>query len=233
MQRYFNDNQDKRFYLDENDSKHIIKVMRMKINDEIELVSNSKLYLCKIVEINKKVKVEKIKELVSVDATNNVTIVQSLVSEQKLSYIIQKATELGVKEIIPLQTTRSKIKITDEKKKLQRWQKIAKEASEQSKRINIPKLDRILSFADLNELEGDIKLLCTVNEKANYLKKHLNNLNKDDRIIIVIGPEGGFTKEEESLLSKTYQSVSLGDLVLRTETVSSFVLSIINYILRS
>ncbi len=233
MQRYFNDNQDKRFYLDEDDSKHIIKVMRMKINDEIELVSNSKLYLCKIVEINKKVKVEKIKELESVDATNNVTIVQALVSEQKLSYIIQKATELGVKEIIPLQTTRSKIKITDEDKKLQRWQKIAKEASEQSKRINIPKLDRILSFADLNGLEGDIKLLCTVNEKANYLKKHLNNLNKDDRIIIVIGPEGGFTKEEESLLSKTYQSVSLGDLVLRTETVSSFVLSIINYILRS
>lgn len=233
MQRYFNDNQDKRFYLDEDDSKHIIKVMRMKINDEIELVSNSKLYLCKIVEINKKVKVEKIKELESVDATNNVTIVQALVSEQKLSYIIQKATELGVKEIIPLQTTRSKIKITDEDKKLQRWQKIAKEASEQSKRINIPKLDRILSFADLNGLEGDIKLLCTVNEKANYLKKYLNNLNKDDRIIIVIGPEGGFTKEEESLLSKTYQSVSLGDLVLRTETVSSFVLSIINYILRS
>ena len=161
----------------------------------------------------------------------HVTIAQALVSETKMDFILQKGVELGAKAFLPFVAERSVVRPTGkEDKKLFRWQRIVKEASEQSKRRSIPQVYPLGDVDKLCKVECELKLLCTVNETSTTIKKALENYQKDDRIIIVVGPEGGFTKEEENkLLAAGYQAVSLGNLVLRTETVGLYVMSIINY----
>lgn len=236
MQRYFYEKIDKKLLLNKEDSYHIVKVMRKDLGEKIEIVSDKKVYVTEIISItNDLVTVEVIEE----KETDNelkceVVIAQALVKEQKMDYILQKATELGVSEIIPLETIRSIVKLNKkEDKKIIRWQNIVKEASEQSKRNVIPKISGVTSIKRLTELDNfKYKLLCTVNEASRSIKTVLSNIKDSDRILIVIGPEGGFDpKEEAYLIDSGFTSISLGDRVLRTETASSFVLSCINYIL--
>lgn len=234
MQRYFKNTNLDIFELSEDDSYHIIKVMRNKIGDKIEVVIDNNLFICEIVEINNLVKVRRVEEVeCDSELPCYVTIAQSLVKEQKMDLILQKSCELGVSEIIPINATRSIVKLDKkETKKIERWNKILKEASEQSKRVVIPRVNEIMDIKDLANLDYDIKILCTVNELStslkNVLSKDLNNL----KILLVIGPEGGFTDNEEKILiDKGFISTSFGRRVLRTETASLYALSIINYIL--
>jgi 16S rRNA (uracil1498-N3)-methyltransferase len=150
-----------------------------------------------------------------------------------MDYILQKTTELGVNEIIPFMANRSLIKLDNRKdKKIERWQKIVKEASEQSKREVVPKVNNFMQLSDLVNLkEYDMKFLCTVNENSQNIKKELSNISRSARILFVIGPEGGFTKEEEiTLIENGFISLSLGSSVLRTETASIFIMSVVRYL---
>ena len=234
MQRYFTKEDSDTFSLSRDDSYHILKVMRLKKDDLVEIVSKQKLYICKIINSDNNIvtvrKVEEIKQDSELDC--QVTIVQSLVKEQKMDFILQKCCELGVSRIIPLNTKRSIVKLdSKETKKIERWNKILKEASEQSKRVVIPTVSNICSIEDLVKEDYDIKILCTVNELSNDIKKVLSKDLNGARIVIVIGPEGGFEKEEEqTLIANGYVPTSLGKRVLRTETASLYALSIINYI---
>ena len=234
MQRYFKDTNLDIFDLSSDDSYHIIKVMRNTIGDNIEVVIDKKLYICEIVQIKELVTVKKIEEVeCNSELPCYVTIAQSLVKEQKMDLILQKSCELGVSEIIPINATRSVVKLDKkEDKKIVRWNIILKEASEQSKRDIIPEVNEIMNIKDLTKLDYDIKILCTVNELStsikNVLSRDLNNL----KILFVIGPEGGFTDiEEKTLIENGFISTSFGSRVLRTETASLYALSIINYIL--
>ncbi|MBE6151003.1 MAG: 16S rRNA (uracil(1498)-N(3))-methyltransferase [Firmicutes bacterium] len=234
MQRYFVDTKEDIFTLSNDDSYHITKVMRNKIGDKVEVVIDKELYICEIVSLDKQVSVKKLEKIEQdSELPCYVTIAQSLVKEQKMDLILQKSCELGVSEIIPINTTRSVVKLDKkETKKVDRWNKILKEASEQSKRIVIPKINEILDIKDLANLDYDIKILCTVNELSTSIKKVLSKDLNGAKIILVIGPEGGFTdKEEELLINSGYISTSFGNRVLRTETASLYALSIINYIL--
>lgn len=235
MQRYFaNQMNNNTITLSENDSYHITKVMRMNINDKVEVVCNNRLLITEIIELKPLVKVNAIEEISESNILKyDITIVQSLVKEQKMDYILQKLTELGVSKIIPYRASRSIIKLDQkEDKKIMRWQTIVKEASEQSKRIDIPKIENVVNLSNLVKLSDyDIKILCTVNETSQNLKKVLSNISSGAKMLFVIGPEGGFTNEEEKILSdNNFVSVSLGNSVLRTETSSIFIMSIIRYL---
>ena len=138
----------------------------------------------------------------------------------------------GVSKIIPLKTERSIVKLDEkrESKKLIRWQAICKEASEQAKRNSVPIVTDVYTMKDLIKEESDIKLLCSVNEKNNFINNYLQNYENCAKMIVVIGPEGGFSdKEEEFLVSNGYNRVSLGNRVLRVETATIYVASIINF----
>lgn len=233
MQRYFKDTNLDIFDLSNDDSYHIIKVMRNKIGDKIEVVIDKKLYICEIIQINDLVTVKRVEKVeCNSELPCYVTIAQSLVKEQKMDLILQKSCELGVSEIIPINTTRSIVKLDKkETKKVERWNKILKEASEQSKRIVIPKINEIMDIKDIVKLDYDIKILCTVNELSMSLKEVLEKNLHDLKILLVIGPEGGFTDTEEKILIENgFISTSFGSRVLRTETASLYALSIINYI---
>ena len=122
------------------------------------------------------------------------------------------------------------IKINDDTKKIVRWQKIVNDASRQAKRNVIPEVFNIMNLEDITKLDYDLKILCTVNELSMSLKNILQNNKKCGTMIIVIGPEGGFKKDEEDyLISHGFISTKLLDFVLRTETASIVALSMINY----
>lgn len=234
MQRYFVEKKQGHFFLlNLDDSYHILTVMRMKIGDKIEVVCDGVLYICKIQRIlNQQVEVEIIeREEQKNELPSKVTIAQAVVKEAKMDFILQKTTELGIYSIQPYMASRSMIKVDGKQdKKVERWQRIVKEASEQSKRQIVPEVLPIIDVDKLCKVECELKLLCTVNETSTTIKSVFQNYQKDDRIIIVVGPEGGFTKEEENKLIKAgFISVSLGNFILRTETVGLYLMSIINY----
>ena len=112
MQRYFKDTNQDIFELSQDDSYHITKVMRNIIGDLVEVVINKKLYICEIIDMNNLVTVKK-KAEIETDSELDcfVTIAQSLVKEQKMDLILQKSCELGVSEVIPINTTRSIVKL--------------------------------------------------------------------------------------------------------------------------
>lgn len=232
MQRYFCNQLEKDEYLlSSDDSYHIKKVMRMNISDKIEIVDNKITYIGEITSLNPvKVKIiEKLNENNESDC--EIILVQSLVNENKMDYILQKGTELGVSSFYIYKAVNSVVKDNGKgEKKLLRWQKIVKEASEQSKRNIIPKVVDIIDLKGLCDIEASLKILLSVNEKTKYIKKVLKDNKKCDKIIIVVGPEGGFTTEEEQkLMEKGFISTSLGKRVLRTETAGLVTLAMINY----
>ena len=159
----------------------------------------------------------------------NYVLCVPILQEQKMSFILQKATELGVDLIIPILTSRSMVKVKDkENKKIERWKRICKEASEQSKRVTIPLVSEVKKITDL-DLDG-LKIVCSTKEKDNTLKKILKNNLKCDKIIMVVGPEGGLTLDEENqLIDLGFIPTSLGDNILRVETAPLYLLSVLNY----
>lgn len=233
MQRYFaKDFIDDKLVLYDSDIKHITKVMRLVSGDYFEVVYDKMVYHCKI---ENTIPFSYIIESTSneEDKTIGLTVAVGLVQEQKMDLILQKLTELGVETIIPLKTERSIVKLDEIRfaKKLVRWQMICKEASEQSFRNVIPNITNVMTIDDLKNIDIDTKLVCSTKEKDNIINKYVDNLRKDDNIIFVIGPEGGFSaNEEDKLNSYGYKSISLGNRILRVETATFFVASIINYI---
>lgn len=233
MQRYFaKDKIDNNIILEISDMHHIKNVMRMNSNDKIECIYNKKLYICRVGDIN----INSFEIIEELDDNNElpieITIAVSLVKEQKMDLILQKLTELGVSRIIPLKTERSIVKIDDKrfKKKKERWISICKEASEQSKRNIIPEITDIKTIKELNDYEYDLKLFGSVSNKDNLVNKYLQKNNKYAKIIFVIGSEGGLSpKEEELLTSMNYIPTSLGNRVLRVETATFYIASILNY----
>ena len=174
-------------------------------------------YLSNKLENNKNNNIEKV-------------LIIPLLKENKMDLILQKSTELGVNKIIPVMMERSIIKLDSDKeiKKIERWAKICKEASEQSKRVDIPVITEVKSLKDLESIDGN-KIVCSTKEKENTIKKFLSK-NDIKKINIVIGPEGVISpKEEEYLNSIGFTSISLGENIMRVETVPMFILSVLNY----
>ena len=201
MQQYFAKN--KNLELEDSDYHHIKNVMRMKTGDVIKVVYDGVIYDCKLTNIEDKSKFEIITKKKEENVGFKVDVAFSLIKEQKLNYLLQKATELGVNKLIPLNTRRSVVKIDGKKEnsKVLRWNKICKEASEQAFRSFVPEVSSVLSLKDLINGDYDLKLLCSLNKNTKNIKKVLQKNDKCVKILLVVGPEGGFDpKEEEYLL---------------------------------
>lgn len=233
MQRYFAKSKEgKDLILNSSDLHHIKQVMRMSEGTTIEVVYDSIAYECKIKTLIP-FSLEVIKQLeINAELKTQIILAVALVKEQKFDLILQKATELGATAIIPIIMDRSIIKLPKEKieKKLQRWNTICKEAAEQSFRNNIPIVYEPKTVKELLQVESDLKLVCSVGEREKTLKTYLQNKNDYDKILLVIGPEGGISpREEEYLVNNNFNKVSLGKRVLRVETACIYVCSIISY----
>lgn len=228
------------------DVNHIANVLRERIGNEINIcnVDTSENFLCKIREISTNhIKCDILKKLKSEAESNiEITIFQGLPKAEKMELIIQKCTELGVKEIFPVKMERSIVKLDKKsgEKKIERWQKIAEVASKQSGRDNIPKINNIININNVCNLISmyDILLIAYEKEDGNSLKAEIaevKKLKKENlKIGVVIGPEGGLEEwEVDQLTNVNAKSISLGKRILRTETAPIVITSILMYELES
>lgn len=218
------------------DVNHILNVLRMKKDDELQICNQEtgENYIAKIINSSKsEVECEILEKLEKTTESNvNITLFQGIPKFEKMELIIQKNTEVGVKQIIPVMMERTVVKL-DEKvatKKLERWQKIAEIAAKQSMRDIIPEIGSIIKIKDIDADKYDAILVAYENEEHNMLKTELkklqgkkenrpNGAEKNYNIAIVIGPEGGISEKEiEILKEKDAKFVSLGKRILRTET---------------
>ena len=221
------------------DVNHIVNVLRLTLEDEIIICNkdNGDNYIAIIKQKSNANLICEIKEKIAKQEKSKIeiTILQGLPKADKMELIIQKCTELGVKEITPVQMERCVVKIDSktETKKIERWQKIAEAASKQCKRDSICKINRITNIKNIcNSIEDyDILLVPYEDERVNSFKKILKQNHKDNlKIGIVIGPEGGFElKEIEELKKHKAKIITLGSRILRTETVAISMASVIMY----
>ena len=218
------------------DVKHISKVLRCKIGEELEVCdSDNNEYICEITSIDKSSVELDILEKVDIKRESDLKIklYQGLPKGPKMEMILQKLTEVGVDEIILVQTKRSVVKVDDKKedKKIERWERIIYEAAKQSKRGKIPKLRGVLSFKEaLCDMQNnDFNIAPYENERTKSIKQAIKSLDINN-IGIFVGPEGGFDESEiEDIENINGQSVSLGPRILRTETASVVASSIVLY----
>ncbi len=219
-------------------SFQIKNVLRGRINDECLIGYNDKNYLIRITQINNKdVSFEIIKELeIDNELPIYVSLFQGYPKSDKLESIIKYGTQLGIKEINPVMMMRSIVKIDEGKKKskLERFNKIATEAAEQSFRNTVPIINDIEKLKNIDFTSYDVKILCyeesAKNNEFKAFKKAIKNLKINDKVAVVVGPEGGITTEEVSYLeSLGFICVGLGPRILRTETVIYYILSAISY----
>lgn len=231
MQHYFvNTKIDNYFLFDKETNHHLNNVMRIKNKEELICVYEEVFYLCEI-EVNNKELKAIIKEKLNInnELNTHINLIYGIPKGEKLDLVLQKATELGVKEITLFNSERSIVKFDESKinTKMERFNKIVKGASEQSKRSIIPTINKPIN---INEIPlNDINIIAFEEESCNnqstlfnILNKNLNNL----KINVVIGPEGGFSnKEVDYLVKKGYVRVSLGKRILRSETACLDIIS--------
>lgn len=218
------------------DVKHISKVLRCRIGEELEICDNdNNEYICEITNIDKSQVELNIVEVVDIKRESDlkIKVYQGLPKGPKMEMILQKLTEVGVDEIILVQTKRTVVKVDDKKedKKIERWERIIYEAAKQSKRGKIPKLSGVLSFkealADMKE--NDFNIAPYENERTKSIKQAIKGVDIKN-IGIFVGPEGGFEDTEIKAIEEIGgQSVSLGPRILRTETASLVASSIVLY----
>ena len=229
-------------YINGEDVNHIVNVLRLTNDDEISICNkdNNITYKSKIVKIEKSEVTCKIEEILenNTESNINVTIFQGLPKADKMEYIIQKTTELGVKEIVPVMMKRSIVKLDgkDADKKIERWQKIAEVASKQSGRDAIPSIGKILKVQELANKVSAYDMFIIAYEKENdvTLKQMLKSIkikeNEKLKIGVLIGPEGGIDETEIDLLKENgAKIITLGKRILRTETAPITILSNIMY----
>lgn len=244
LQRYFipePDWKDNKVLIKGNDRHHITRVMRSNETDRI-ICNHSRGYaaICKITKINESYVEADVEKILNEDRELpvSITIAQGLPKGEKFDFVLQKGTELGAKAFIPFQAERSVVKWDHKKfiKKKQRFNKIIKEASEQSQRNKQPKITSMMTLPELlEESKRYDKLIFPYEEEAKgsdyqSFGSIVNKLRQDENVLVCIGPEGGFSPNEVALLKENnFLPVRIGPRILRTETAALYVLASISY----
>lgn len=207
--------------------KYLIKVLRLTVGGKFKVFnSDNGEWLAEIILVSKESLVIKITQLLKNAAAQNLglTLIFAPIKNPDSSFYVQKATELGATCIVPITTKYSVVKSTN----YERLSKIAIEATEQSERLQVPKICNQISLSQIPSLDIKGKIFfCNENENSNNFSIILGKHVKADDAIL-IGPEGGFSNDEKAMLM-TYPnicSISLGNLILRAETAMIAALAI-------
>lgn len=241
MRRFFFDpslrNGDK-VLLSEDESRHISKVLRLKIDDSIELLDGlGVLYHAVITSVGRVVEAQ-IEGVVEreADAGKSVLVWQGILKGEKMDTVVQKCTELGVAEISPFQSSRCQGKLgqMQARKKHERWQRIGIAACKQCQRLRSIKIDVPTTYSESLNKEADdkniLRLLFWEEEKHTHLHD-IPDIDQASSLALMLGPEGGFTQEEvDEARLLGWRTVSLGDRILRAETATLSAVSIVQYL---
>lgn len=200
------------------EAKHLSRVLRVEPGHMYEVSDNEQKYLAKVVEAHKEaVRFEIIEKLETVREAPSIHLYAAIIKFEHFEWGIEKATELGVDVIVPVQSARSETGLDKAvAKRLERWRRIALESSQQSRRVFLPRIDGVARFRDVLKVAEGQKLFLDENRESNPLSAHERAA---DTISLLIGPEGGWTDDERSqALAAGWTPASLGPRILRAET---------------
>jgi 16S rRNA (uracil1498-N3)-methyltransferase len=229
--------QDSKVVITDQQAHQILRVLRLRVGDSIIVLDNEgweyEVVLADIVK--NQIKCDIIdKRRAKGEPQTRITLYQSMLAREKIEWLLQKCTEVGVWRFTPVITQRSLVRNSDTvgPAKLERWQRIITEAAEQSHRGLIPEIDRPIGFAEcISRLSDfDLVLIASLDEGSKPLGKLTGNCVKPKNIALLIGPEGGFTDDEIRLACENGASAfSLGPRVLRTETAAMVASALVLY----
>jgi 16S rRNA (uracil1498-N3)-methyltransferase len=222
----------KALILDREHKKRLVRVMRLREGDSLEVFTPGKHWICRISRVLQDgIELEPVQLLPTPPAPKlRICLAQALIKGEKFDWLIQKATEVGVTEIIPLITQRTIVKLTRTDNRVQRWNEIAQQAAGQCENafpatVHFPETLSVF----LQRKSAGPRLLLQERSTTQLLKEFLRGVNENS-ITIIVGPEGGWAKEEISqMLNAGFQTVTLGSRILRAETAGLAMLTIIQY----
>ena len=210
--------------VDKNDINHLKNAFRIKTGEIIRAVDGEYEYICEVINIDKKIIEAKIIEQNEDRFSSKIYIEAAIgiLKNDKMDLTIQKLTEIGITKITPLLTKRGVAKITEKKDK---WDLIVREATKQCQAVKLVEISEPKKIGELNLEEYDLAIVPYECEEENSLRNILNKLeSKPKKVLYIVGPEGGFEKEEiEFLKANGVIPVSLGKRILRAETASIIV----------
>jgi 16S rRNA (uracil1498-N3)-methyltransferase len=216
------------------DARHLSVVLRMHAGEQLRISDcNGDSFLGEILSLGKEqVQIRLLEQLPSTELKKKIYLFQAIPKGERMEFIIEKAVELGVYEIIPVEMKYCVVKLDDKKKasRLKRYQSIAKAAARQSKRSYVPQVHSVMTFAEALDYAGRCDLCLVPYESKRGMKETaeaLDKLSSAASVSIMIGPEGGFAKEEIDLAIKTMDVISLGKRILRTDTAAITAMSMV------
>jgi 16S rRNA (uracil1498-N3)-methyltransferase len=213
------------------DAEHLVRVLRAEVGQIYELSDNHDLYLARIEVAQKSVVSFRVLEkLPSPAPTVHISLVAALIKFDRFEWLVEKATELGVSLIQPFEATRTDPGLLQaSQKRRARWERIALEASQQSRRVHLPQIEPAVRFAKILEIEAKLKLLLDEASNASPILERLpEQRSSADRVALLLGPEGGWIDEERlQAVQAGWLPCSLGTTILRAETAGVAGLAVI------
>jgi len=213
------------------DARHLTRVLRVEAGQRYEISDNRNVYLAEIETARKEhVIFRTIEKLAAEQAQLNVILCAAIFKFDHFEWMIEKATELGAARIVPLLAVRTEKGLDQAAhKRLERWRRIAIEASQQSRRAHLPEVSEPVKFVDALAINATHRYALDENPAALPLAGALPaQRNSGDSAALFVGPEGGWTQEErEEFAAAGWRPVSLGPLILRAETAAIAALAVI------
>lgn len=209
------------------DARHLTRVLRVEAGQIFEISDNRSAYVAEVVEAHgPRVVFRVLEPLAAAAAPVEITLCAALIKFDRFEWIVEKATELGVARIIPVETTRTeKGLFAAAEKRRERWIRIARESSQQSRRISAPEICAPVRFAASLETAAGVRLFLE-EATAPPILQTLNGTAAT--VALLLGPEGGWTDaERDSAARAGWQAVSLGPQILRAETAAVAALAVV------
>jgi 16S rRNA (uracil1498-N3)-methyltransferase len=220
------------FRLDRDYRKRLVKVMRLKSGDSLQVFTPGKRFQCSVQQISpQEIELKVLHEFPVVAPALHLRLGQAIPKGDRFEWLIQKATEIGITEIFPLITERTIVRPENVAAKVQRWNEIAEQAAGQSENsfptiIHSPQ--SLTSFLE-QPVDPGLKLLLHERKNSSSLRQLLRD-NNTNRITFVVGPEGGWTDNEtELLINSSYLLLHLGPRILRAETSGLVLATLLQY----
>ncbi len=210
------------------DAQHLTRVLRVEVGQKFEISDNNRAWVASVEMARKElVRFRVIEEIAAGAELPPVTLYLALIKFDRFEWGVEKATELGVTAIVPVNAERSERGLFEgSRKRVERWRRIAKEASEQSRRLRVPEIGEAVHLRDMTGDEGGTKIWFDERPGAPPLLEVLK-ARREDATAFLIGPEGGWADpERDSFAAAGWTAASLGTLVLRTETAVCAALAV-------
>ncbi len=212
------------------EARHLARVLRAEAGQQYEISDSKSVWLAEITEARgDRIVFRAIEEIPAVRLPARITLCAALIKFDRFEWLVEKATELGVEQIQPVETARSEKGLLEaSRKRSERWTRIARESSQQSRRASAPEILEAMRFAAVLGLEAEYRYFLEEATAPALLSLLPAQRKQTDRVALLIGPEGGWTDAERAAAANAgWRAVSLGPLVLRAETASVAALAVV------